>query len=145
MRLYSGKNSLHTCTRTLRATGHITCPVQGLVTVWKAVKAHKGRAPRASEAVFALEGQRVLTRNELAKVLRAATSDCGLPPSRVATHSLRRGGACAYASCSVADEAIQRFGRWTSSGYRKYVWPHAEMLIEGGKAAATFVPRFERN
>ena len=66
------------------------------------------------------------------------------PGPRVATHSLRRGGASAY-SCHISDEAIQRFGRWTSSGYTKYVWPHAEMFAAGGRLAATYVPRFERN
>ena len=146
LRVFSGKNTLHTCTRTLSRTGHVTCPVEGLVRVWKAVRACKKRLPRPTEALFALEGSRVLTRKEVAEVLRAATTDSGLPPTRVSTHSLRRGGACAYAaSGSVSDEAIQRFGRWTSDGYKKYVWPHAAMFEAGAKIAARFVPRFERN
>ena len=94
----------------------------------------------------AISGNAATGDENLATEMRAFQPDCGLPPTRVATHSLRRGGACAYAATgAVSDEAIQRFGRWMSSGYKKYVWPHAEMFFRGGKAAATLVPRFERN
>jgi hypothetical protein len=145
-RVYSGKGSLHTCTRTVfRDVQNPTCPVGGIINLYQVLLKEQKRPPRPDEAVFKLSDGSVLSRKRLAEILKSAAMSCGVPGSRVATHSLRRGGASTYAAAGVPDEDIQRFGRWTSDGYRRYVSSHANMMRKGNACPFRQVPRFERN
>eukprot|EP00658_Telonema_sp_P-2_P059083 TRINITY_DN4777_c0_g1_i1.p1 TRINITY_DN4777_c0_g1~~TRINITY_DN4777_c0_g1_i1.p1 ORF type:complete len:274 (-),score=40.48 TRINITY_DN4777_c0_g1_i1:136-957(-) len=129
IRIYSGKGSLHTCTRTLKKTPDIeTCAVAGLIALYESWLRHFKRAPRPTESLFLrLEGT-VLSRTELAEVLKAAAVACGVHSSRVATHSLRRGGASHYAA---------------SDGYKVYVSAHADMMHKGNADITMVAPVFE--
>ena len=145
------KGSLHTCTRTVhRNAENNACPIVALGLIYKAYLKHFGKPPEKNSSPFTLASGEVLTRQKLADVLKAAAVACGVPGSRIATHSLRRGGASCYmpstaAGSNVTEEDIQRFGRWTSDAYKKYITSHANMMRSGGANPALIVPRFERN
>jgi len=149
--LYSGKGSLHTCTRTVhRNSDNPSCPVVASAQYYKAFLKHFGRPPRGNESPFTLKSGKVLKRSTLADILKKAAVSCGVPGSRVATHSLRRGGASCYslsiaAGSNITELDIQRFGRWSSDGYKKYITSHANMMQSGNANPALLVPRFERN
>ena len=149
--LYSGKGSLHTCTRTLhRNAENPVCPIIALIRVYKAFLNHFGRPPTGKESPFTMASGKVMSRPKLAEILKRAAVSCGVPESRVATHSLRRGGASCYAlsvsaGAGYTELDIQRFGRWTSDGYKKYITSHAKMMQSGSANPALIIPRFERN
>ena len=113
---------------------------------------HHGKPPRTSDFPYRMENGRVLSRPQLPEVLKGAAMECGIPASRVDSHSLRRGGSSesAYAAAGVPDRyqdimRFCRFGRWTSDGYRVYVATHADMKRKGLLDPATnaCTPRFE--
>jgi hypothetical protein len=144
--VYSGKGALHTCTRSIhRNKENPSCPLVALQGLYAVYVKRYGKPPAAADSLFVLENKEVLTRAGLATVLKQAAVACGVAASRVATHSLRRGGASAYAAAGVPDADVQRFGRWTSDGYKRYVTTHADMMKKGHADPAQVVPRFERN
>jgi hypothetical protein len=146
IKVYSGKGSLHTCTRTIhRNRDNPSCPLMATQQLYAVYVAHHGRTPPKTDSLFVLADQSVLSRGRLATVLKQAAVACGVSASRVATHSLRRGGASAYAAAGVPDADVQRFGRWTSDGYKRYVTTHSDMMKKGHADPARVVPRFERN
>ena len=142
--VYSAKGSLHTCTRTLMANPNSkTCVVAAHKKLYAAyIKLH-GKAPRKSDSPYRMEDGKVLTRAQLSNALKGAAVECGIAASRIASHSLRRGGASAYAAAGVPDVDIRRFGRWTSYGFKVYVTAHADMMRKGLLNPATAAPRFE--
>ena len=149
--LYSGKGSLHTCTRTLhRKSANPACPIVALIRVYKAFIKHFEKPPTGKDSPFTLTSGKVLNRMQLADIQKKAAVSCGVPGSRVATHSLRRGGASCYAlsisgGANLTELDIQPFGRWTSDGYKKYITSHTNMMQSGNANPALVVPRFERN
>ena len=145
--LLSDKNSLKTCTRTVRAVHDSdACMVKSLVTLHTAVKESTGKEPQPGSGVCMLESGNVLSRAELGALLKAAAVKVGVPEAKVSTHSLRRGGACAYvASGKCSEEAVMRFGRWCSLAYHRYVFPHSELMAKALDVASKMVPRFEKN
>ena len=144
--VYSGKGSLHTCTRTIhRNKDNPSCPLVAVQTLYVEYVKKYSKPPSGGNSLFVLSDKSVLTRAGLASVLKQAAVACGVSSSRVATHSLRRGGASAYAAAGVPDADIQRFGRWTSDGYKRYVTTHSDMMKKGHADPAKVVPRFERN
>ena len=149
LRLYSSKNNLETCTRSLVAVpvgeDSDLCPVRNLLELYQSAEKNLKARPKGEEPVFRISDEEVLTRRRLADVLKAGAKACGIPQAAVSSHSLRRGGASAYSALGVADEAIQRFGRWTSEAYKAYVYPFAEVFQKALKAGLKATPTFERN
>eukprot|EP00656_Telonema_subtile_P045481 TRINITY_DN5172_c0_g1_i2.p1 TRINITY_DN5172_c0_g1~~TRINITY_DN5172_c0_g1_i2.p1 ORF type:complete len:580 (+),score=92.34 TRINITY_DN5172_c0_g1_i2:2542-4281(+) len=144
--VYSGKGALHTCTRTIhRNQNNPSCPVAAAQQLHAKVVMTCGGPVDLGDSLFRMSDKSVLSRAKLALVLKAGALACGVESSRVATHSLRRGGASAYACAGVPDLDIQRFGRWTSDGYKRYITTHADMMKKGHADPAQVVPRFERN
>ena len=146
--LYSSKNSLETCTRTLQAVpGSDTCVVQALQELHQAFLKEFGRAPKLDKAVFKKSESQVYRRKDISQVLKIAAATAGIPDGRIASHSLRRGGCSQYIAAGGQKEepAIQRFGRWKSTAYKGYVMGASNALAEIQVAAAQLVPRFERN
>ena len=175
-KLFSAKNTLETCTRTVyensgqgpEARAELTalkaalgeqclleeeelselvcvCPVKAIKKLLQAFLKHKGRLPRPDEAVFAKTDGSVWTRGEVSEWLKQGAEACNIPRARVASHSLRRGGASAYVAAGLSDAHIERFGRWTSTAYKAYVYQHAEAIKAALITAAVQVPRFEMN
>ena len=146
--LYSSKNSLETCIRTLQAVpGSDTCVVQALQELHQAFLKEFGRAPKLDEAVFKKSESQVYRRKDISQVLKIAAATAGIPDGRIASHSLRRGGCSQYIAAGGQKEepAIQRFGRWKSTAYKGYVMGASNALAEIQVAVAQLVPRFERN
>ena len=145
--LYSGKNSLETCTRSLMSVKEgegALCPVKAMLELREKQQEGKGRLGKDSSP-FQREDGKVLTRNQVSDVLKAGAACLNVSKAKVASHSLRRGGASAYAANQASDEAIQRFGRWTSDAYKAYVFPHADELDRALRRGVLHVPTFERN
>ena len=94
-------------------------------------------------AVFQKENEKAINRSTVSQALKLAAEAAGAPAAKVASHSLRRGGASAYIAAGALEEALVRFGRWTSEAYLAYVYPHAEVLHKALKKACKMVPRFE--
>ena len=60
-------------------------------------------------------------------------------PSDVAGHSLRSGGATAYALAGMSDDRIQALGRWSSDAFKAYIRVHPvllQALIRGSQSFA---------
>jgi hypothetical protein len=143
--VYSGKGTLHTCTRSLKENpGSATCVVKWLKNL-HSVLVTQGRAPKGGDSLFLKADGRTLTRANLSDVLKAAAMACGVMGSKVASHSLRRGGASAYAAAGVPHADIQKFGRWTSDCFKLYITLHGDIMVQGKVNPASVVPRFERN
>jgi len=145
--LFSSKNKQETCTRTLTAVpgGDKDCPVTNLLELFGAKTSRLGDTPAGESAVFELASGRALSRAQVSDILKQAATVARIPAARIASHSLRRGGASAYVAAGASDEAIQRFGRWTSDAYKAYVFPHAAELESALRKAMVTVPCFERN
>ena len=146
--LYSTKNALETCTRTLKEVpGSETCVVAAMKELHAAFEREFGRPPRENEAVFKKSETEVYRRGDISQVLKLAAEAAGIPKGRFATHSLRRGGCSQYiaAGGQKNEAAIQRFGRWTSVAYKLYVMGASDALSQIQVAAVDLVPRFERN
>jgi hypothetical protein len=146
--LYSSKNALETCTRTLKSVpGADTCVVAAIQALHAAFLREFGRAPQRDEAVFKKDKTQVYRRQDISRVLKVAAAAAGIPEGRIASHSLRRGGCSQYIAAGGQKEeaAIQRFGRWTSLAYKGYVMGASDALSQIQAAAADLVPRFERH
>lgn len=88
--LYSSKNSLETCTRTLtEVPGSDICVVAAF-----------GKQPSSSEAVFKKSAREVYRRKDISNILKLGADAIHMPKGRVASHSLRRGGGSQYAAVS---------------------------------------------
>ena len=143
LRLFSNKNSLNTCTRTVRMVkDNGSCPVQALAKLVTSSIITFGDL-HLKAAVFQKENEKAINRSTVSQALKLAAEAAGVPAANVASHSLRRGGASAYIAAGASEEALVRFGRWTSEAYLAYVYPHAEVLHKALKKACKMVPRFE--
>ena len=144
--LYSSKNNMETCTRSLaRVPDSQTCVVAAVVAVLKMHLEQKKSLPLLTAPVFAKASGQAYTRDDVSQVLKLAAEACKIPGATVASHSLRRGGCSSYVAAGCGDDHIARFGRWTSLAYKAYVFAHAKTLHAALKTAAHLVPRFERN
>jgi hypothetical protein len=143
--IFSGKGSLHTCTRSLKQNEDSpSCAVKWMKNLYATLLAHS-TVPQPGDSLFKKPDGSVLSRKGISSVLKAAAVACGVISSKVASHSLRRGGASAYAAAGVPHCDIQKFGRWTSDGYKVYITIHADVMTQGKVNPALVVPRFERN
>ena len=73
--------------------------------------------------------QGLLTRDQLNEELRKHLKTSGIEVGAgiLLSHSLRRGGTCAYLAAGVPKEQVQYFGRWHSEGgFETYTsfWSH---------------------
>ena len=148
--LYSGKNSLETCTRTLQEVpGSEVCVVAALRDLYEAYFHKYGHHPPVKEAVFRKNEHHCLRRKDISAVLKLAAQ--AIDPSGklillVASHSLRRGGSSQYVAAHPESElAVAKFGRWTSTAYKAYVYQHSTAMHAALQQAVALVPRYERN
>ena len=147
IKVYSGKNTLHTCTRSLKANpSSPTCVVAAFKNRMRVLLKEKGHLPHDTSSLFEMNDESVLSRANVSEILKSAAVSCGVTSSKVASHSLRRGGASQYAATpGISENDIARFGRWTSAGYKVYVMAHADMMDTSHANPGLVVPRFERN
>ena len=143
--LFSQKNAMETCTRSVVSSGdEDTCVVRALAKHLEVVVSRTdGEAPDPGTAIFTKADGSVLRRSEVSKVLKEAAMAAGVPKAKVASHSLRRGGASAYIAAGASESATRRHGRWTSEAYEAYVFPHADTLRQAQQNLHSTMPHFE--
>ena len=147
LRIVSYKNKKVVSTRTLvQNEKSPICPVKAIKWLHKTLKDH-GITPEANRPICQLAGaDEFLTRDNVSNLLKIIAEQCGCDPKKLASHSLRRGGACAYAAAGVPDEDIKRFGRWTSDAYKLYIMlSDRSILSKGSTNPALVVTRYEKN
>eukprot|EP00971_Amphidinium_carterae_P224827 4460208-Amphidinium_carterae.1 len=118
--------------------GSHLCVVQAIQRVWKRFPF---RAPNGSEHHLPLlrwSNGCVVSRSALQNTLKRAASAVGVPPERTVVHSLRVGGASALYQATGSIEIVQRWGRWASGAFHRYLWEAAEQS-KGLAAAMTSV------
>eukprot|EP00971_Amphidinium_carterae_P032714 644147-Amphidinium_carterae.2 len=76
----------------------------------------------------------VLGRAAVQNLLKRSAANCGVPPDRTVVHSLRVGGASALFQATGSIDIVQRYGRWASGAFHRYLWEAAEQ--SRGLAAA---------
>ena len=147
LRIVGFKNKNVVSTRTLEQNEESPiCPVKAIKWLHKTLKDH-GIAPETDRPICQLAGvNNFLTRDNVSNLLKIIAEQCGCDPKKLASHSLRRGGACAYAAAGVPDEDIKRFGRWTSDAYKLYIMlSDISILSKGSTNPALVVTRYEKN
>ena len=143
--LFSGKNSLQTCQRTVAATYDTdTCPVGALAAMVERELQLNGKLPSENTALFELDDHSVLSRTKVNEILQEAAAAAGIPKARIATHSLRRGGCSAYMlSENCSELAVQHMGRWVGDSFKLYLYRDPEAMTQAQRDAHKLVPRFE--
>ena len=97
-------------TRALMETGEKICPVREMRR-WLE-KLTTGERPMFGAGLrLRLEGK-----------MKAVAAANGVNPQIIGTHSLRAGGATALYIRGISIILIQRFGRWKSSSFLRYLW-----------------------
>ena len=121
------------------------CVVTALAAVYAAHRVTFKSHPREGDAVFKKNKTAAITRREISTLLKLAADGCGIPHARIASHSLRRGGATQFVASGLSDEHTMRHGRWTSTAYGAYVFGHSEAMKAALMKAVHLVPCLERN
>ena len=148
IRIRSGKNVLHTCTRTITKTKDCAiCAVSAIQNLHRVIFKTTGAYPRPEEALCKVKEGRWISREQISEVLKAGMRACGCNSDRTASHSLRRGGASAYYCAGVPMEDIKIFGRWLSDSYKLYIFLSGtnSIMSKGNVHPTMVVPRFEKN
>ena len=63
-----------------------------------------------------------LTRSDVQKALRRAAVAAGMDPEDIGSHSLRIGGASALWAAYKDSALVQRWGRWQTGTFHRYLW-----------------------
>eukprot|EP00971_Amphidinium_carterae_P224535 4454252-Amphidinium_carterae.1 len=123
----------------IRGEGDHLCVVRALGNVWKRFP---NRAPKGNEhhlPLFRWTNGSVVNRGALQNVLKRAARAVGVPPERTVVHSLRVGGASALYQATGSIDIVQRWGRWASGAFHRYLWEAAEQ----SKGLASVMTRVE--
>ena len=99
--------------RTLAETKCDMCPVKSMAD-WLDVKSWH---PHSDETLFSGN-----ISDRVSRILKEIATDHGVDASRVSAHSLRAGCATTLYAAGVDPIDIQRWGRWKSSIYMRYIW-----------------------
>ena len=59
-------------------------------------------------------------------MIQEAAATANIPKERIATHSLRIGGASALFDAGFSVALIQRWGGWASDAFQAYLWESSE-------------------
>jgi hypothetical protein len=108
-------------------SGHTyLCVVKALARVKGLFPLRFGKSEEGLLPMFRWDSGDPIKRDQVVSWLERAALAEGIPPERVASHSLRIGGATAlYHACKDLD-VVRRYGRWSSSAYNLYLWEAAE-------------------
>eukprot|EP00971_Amphidinium_carterae_P342754 6482177-Amphidinium_carterae.1 len=118
--------------------GSHLCVVRAIERIWRRCPL---RAPKGNEHHLPLlrwSNGSVVNRGALQNVLKRAAKAVGVPPERTVVHSLRVGGASALYQSTGSIDIVQRWGRWASGAFHRYLWEAAEQS-KGLAAAMTSV------
>ena len=110
----------------LPATETSTCPVRAMRYYCQA----RDAARPSSSALFVMESGARRTRWRLNGILRQSLGQ------GFSSHSLRFGLAASAAAAGVADNVLQRLGRWRSEAYNGYVRGRRQVVTAALRAVA---------
>ena len=65
-------------------------------------------------------------KRQVQEATQGAAATANVPKERIATHSLRIGGASALLHAGFSVALIQRWGRWASDAFQSYLWESSE-------------------
>eukprot|EP00971_Amphidinium_carterae_P023127 456236-Amphidinium_carterae.1 len=122
----------------LMGKGAHLCVVKAIGRIWSRCPL---RSPQGSEYHLPLlrwSSGGVVNRGALQNALKRAASAVGVPLERTVVHSLRVGGASALYQATGSIDIVQRWGRWASGAFHRYLWEAAEQS-KGLAAAMTSV------
>ena len=102
---------------------HPLCPV---ALFQRAARMNPGHFSAKERFLLTKSNGRVLSRDEVAALLRRAGERLGMPRGALSVISLRSGGASAMFHEGYSAEEIKRRGRWQSECWRTYVWTSRE-------------------
>jgi hypothetical protein len=133
IRLPSTKSDLGQPTRSVRRTNEPICCVQArahlYTSLYKRADGDKLLAPDAPVFIRGVDGV-PLRREDVNLVLELSAKELyGADNSKLfRSHSLRHGGASAYAAAGVPLHVIKEFGRWKSEAYMVYITLSVDVL-----------------
>eukprot|EP00971_Amphidinium_carterae_P238915 4742543-Amphidinium_carterae.1 len=102
------------------------CPVHAMAMLEKKLPHRFRGGSEAHMPLFRWSDGTALQRTEVQNALRKAARALQLPESRIATHSLRIGGASSLFHHTGSLELVRRYGRWSSTTFHRYLWNSAE-------------------
>jgi len=123
-----GKNKNVDSTRSLPRSRRALCAVEAVINLLLVFYRDRGSLPVHDAPLFLKPSGKPLHRRDISAWLKAGAKAAGLPPARFSSHSLRKGGASYMAATGVPDEVIQRFGRWSSDCYKRYIQMDAHTI-----------------
>jgi hypothetical protein len=123
------------CYRSHFCSGGELCPVRALV-LWMRLTDGKTApldplfsVPTKRSATTGIYTTRILTRQQVAAVLKKHARFDGLSERDVSTHSLRIGGATALVQAGAEFAAVQIVGRWASDVFKIYTRYHKGIMV----------------
>ena len=117
----------------MRRTNEPICCVQALINLYLSLHGRQGGerllAPDAPVSVGGLDGS-PLSRADVNHVIEMSAKELyGADKAKLfRSHSLRHGGASAYAAAGVPLHVIKEFGRWKSDAFMIYVTLSVDVL-----------------
>jgi site-specific DNA-cytosine methylase len=126
LRIPSTKNGMQDVTRSIRKTGSGLCCVTALQSLYAGLHSRSDRArtldPEAPVFIMDLAGT-PLHRDDINGLIgNTAQQMYGDERAKAfRSHSLRHGGASAYAAAGVPLHVIKEFGRWQSEAFMVYI------------------------
>ncbi len=104
------------------------CPVRALARRALHLRDHNAAGKTLLSSFFHQGTRFDVCGKDISKGLKLAAtilqypSTRGIPIERIDTHSLRSGGANAFALSGYSDTQIQKMGRWKGATFKEYIW-----------------------
>ena len=135
LRIPSTKNGLQEVTRSIKRSESVLCCVSALINLHSALQARSDweRTLHPEAPVFVVDIHSTPLRREDVNlgIEASAVSIYGEEKAKAfRSHSLRHGGASAYAAAGVPLHVIKEFGRWKSEAFMVYITLAVEVLDE---------------
>ena len=131
------KNGVRQQTIHQEALGTATCPVSAIIRRVKHIRQHTANPETMLGSYFELgKPIKSITSTHITKAVKKAVTTLqldkrGLPAKRVASHSLRSGGAMALHCAGVSDTTIKKMGRWSSDTFLMYIHEQISAFSRG--------------
>ena len=130
----STKDRLGDATRDSPMTGTDLCAVSALKKLYLHICQSEGKAPAEDRIVFLEDNGQPLSRAKVNSTLQENLEFFGLSSElsgRFASHSLRRGGACAYIAAGMDPLVVKKIGRWLGDKWHETYVNLSSMDLRG--------------
>ena len=103
-------------------SGREICPVEAMALLQRHHPERFGNGAEVLKPLFRRANGGPILSSQVKIMLANAAEECGMPPDRMGSHSLRIGGASALLHAGIQIENIMRWGRWLSNSFQRYLW-----------------------